>query len=62
VFEAVDGGNTGVGGIVSAGEGRRNFVEVIGFLFARVSARLLLSVAPDFEREPKATRQRVAAD
>lgn len=35
---------------------------MIGFLFARVSVRLLLSVAPDFEREPKTTRQRVGAD
>lgn len=58
----VEGGNTGVGGIVSDGEGRRRFVEVVGVLFARVLARLLVSVALDFEREPEATGQRVGAD
>ena len=58
----VEGGNTGVGGIVSDGEGRRRFVEVVGVLFARVLAKISVSVALDFERDLEATGQRDGAD
>ncbi len=58
----VDGGNTGVGGIVRQGKGRSSFVEVAGFLFARVLAKISVSVALDFERDLEATGQRDGAD